>query len=61
MISLGSESTDGCNFSSSIVVGNVEVGRDHDVAISSIGEGIAIGLVQMAVASGVVTGAVAEV
>ena len=61
MISLGSESTDGCNFSSSIVVGYVVIGRDHDIAVSSIREGVTVGLVKMAFASGVVTGAVGEV
>ncbi len=36
------------NFASKIVVWDIEVGGNHDVSVSSIGESVTIGLVQVA-------------
>ena len=52
-IHLRSETTEQSLGCSSVIVGHVVVVRDHDVAVLSIGEGVPVGLVEVASASGV--------
>jgi hypothetical protein len=57
---LRGKSTNGSNLGTSVVVGNVVVGRNHDISISSVREGVAIGFVKVAGSRGV-AGAVVRV
>ena len=58
---LWGKSTDRGNLGASIVVRNIVLGWDHHITIRSIRECVAIGLVQVTVACGVVRSAVGEV
>ncbi len=54
------ESADGGDLGPGVVIRNVVVGRNHDVAVA-VGEGVAVGLVQVAGAGGVASGVIGEV
>jgi len=60
-VNLWSKSTDWSNLRAGIVIGNIILGWNHNIAVGSIREGVAIGLVQVTVASRVVRSAVGEV
>ena len=58
---LGCKTTNRSKLASGVVIRHVVFVRNHDVAVGSIGEGVAVGLVQVAGASSVTSGVVREV